>query len=170
MKRAVFACLTIAAVGCADTPTSLRTLPLGEVDLAAATSTTSEKFPFQIDVFVQCANGGAGEDISLSGTLHVVNSLTVSNTGNIVFKSQAQPQRLSGVGAETGDLYQGTGVTQTHITELSSLPYTETFVNNFRMIGQGPGNNFLVHQTVHITVNANGEVTAEVDEGKTECK
>jgi len=29
-----------------------------------------------------------------------------------------------------------------------------TFVNNFRIIGQGPGNNFLVHKTLQIKINA----------------
>jgi hypothetical protein len=50
-----------------------------------------------------------------------------------------------------------------------SFPFIETFVNNFKIIGQGPGNNFLVHQNVHITVNANGTLTASVDNFSTEC-
>jgi hypothetical protein len=50
------------------------------------------------------------------------------------------------------------------------LPYTFTYINNFRMIGQGPGNNFLVHTTNHVTINANGEATATVDNTSTECK
>ena len=46
----------------------------------------------------------------------------------------------------------------------------DTFINNFRIIGQGPGNNYLVHQTVHLTVNANGVVTASVSNSSVECK
>jgi hypothetical protein len=43
-------------------------------------------------------------------------------------------------------------------------------VNNFRIIGQGPGNNYLVHEVFHVTINANGEVTAYVDNFSIECK
>jgi hypothetical protein len=43
-------------------------------------------------------------------------------------------------------------------------------VNNFRLIGQGSGNNLQVHQNVHITINANGTVTATVDNTSVDCK
>ena len=41
----------------------------------------------------------------------------------------------------------------------SGLRFNATFVNNFRWIGPGRGNNFLSHQTFHVTVNANGVTT-----------
>jgi hypothetical protein len=50
------------------------------------------------------------------------------------------------------------------------LPITETFVNNFRIIGDGTGNNLLVHSTFHITVNAAGVLTAFVDGFRSECR
>ncbi len=78
---------------------------------------------------------------------------------------------MRGIGLTTGDKYQGTGVTQDHFNVgADGLPVTFTFVNNFRIIGQGPGNNYLVHQTFHVTINAHGEVTAEVDNIRVECK
>jgi hypothetical protein len=45
-----------------------------------------------------------------------------------------------------------------------------TFVNNFRIIGQGPGNNFLVHETMHITLNAAGFLTVFHDNITVDCK
>jgi hypothetical protein len=50
------------------------------------------------------------------------------------------------------------------------MPYNYTLVNNFRIIGQGAGNNFLLHETFHITVNANGELTAVADNYSVDCK
>ena len=41
---------------------------------------------------------------------------------------------------------------------------------NYRLIGQRPGNNVLIHQTIHITFNSNGEATASVDHTNSECK
>ena len=48
--------------------------------------------------------------------------------------------------------------------------YESTYINNFRIVGQGNGNNFLVHETYHVTVNANGEATAYVDNFRVECR
>ncbi len=45
-----------------------------------------------------------------------------------------------------------------------------SFVNNFRMIGPGPGNNYLEHQNTHITINANGDVTVTHDNFSVDCK
>jgi hypothetical protein len=43
-------------------------------------------------------------------------------------------------------------------------------VNNFRIIGQGRGNNFLVHENVHLTITANGDVGTAHDNFGVECK
>ena len=137
----------------------------------ATTFTDNVRVPINISVFVPCAAGGAGEIVDLSGPLHVLFHITVDNNGGVHIKTHAQPQGVRGVGQTTGDQYQGTGVTQDHFNVGSDgLPVTFTFVNNFRIIGQGPGNNSLVHETFHVTVNANGELTADVDNFRVECK
>ena len=121
-------------------------------------------------VFVPCANDGAGEVISLNGRLHILITFTI-NGNNVSGKTHFQPQGLSGVGLDTGDKYQGTGVTQDHFKgSLQNGLFNATFINNFRMIGQGPGNNFLAHENFHFTINANGIVTAEHDNFSVECK
>jgi hypothetical protein len=78
-----------------------------------------------------------------------------------------QPARVSGIGDVTGNKYQGTGVTQTDFN--LNVGQTFTFVNNFRFIGQGPGNDSTIHQNVHVTVNANGVVTSTVDNLTVKC-
>jgi hypothetical protein len=144
--------------------------------LAAAVSaqalaiTTNDFIPFAQAVFVPCADGGAGEVVLISGTLHVQNHITINNNRASI-KSHFQPQGASGVGVTTGDVYHATGVTQEH----DSVPLTNgafefTFINNFRIIGEGPDNNLLVHQTVHVTVNANGDVTSNVTNTSVECR
>jgi hypothetical protein len=89
----------------------------------------------------------------------------------VSLKIHFQPQGAGGTGLVTGDTYNATGVTQEH----DSLPLINgaaefTFINNFRIIGQGPDNNFLVHQTVHQTVNANGDVTSTIVNQSVECR
>ena len=139
------------------------------VSAQAVAITTNDFIPFAQAVLVPCANGGAGEVVLISGTLHVQNHITI-NDNRASIKIHFQPQGAGGVGLTTGDQYNATGVTQEH----DSLPLTNgatefTFTNNFRIIGQGPDNNLQVHQTVHVTVNANGDVTTIVDNSTVDC-
>ena len=119
-------------------------------------------------VTVPCADGGAGEDVVFEGNLHILIAVTLDGKGGFHIKQHFQPQGLQGVGLSTGDKYQATGVTQIHFN--GQVGQTITFINNFRMIGQGPGNNFLVHENYHLTVNANGVVSVEHDNMSVECK
>jgi hypothetical protein len=168
--------VTSALLGCGDvargptTPTRAASALFGVSANSATTETTNLQVPVNILVFVPCANNGAGETVLLTGDLHVLMHVTESSSGNFHVKVHFQPMGISGEGAVTGDQYHGTGVTQEEFNVNGPLPSTDTFINNFRIIGQGPGNNFLVHQTFHITINANGEVTAFVDNFKSECK
>jgi hypothetical protein len=75
---------------------------------------------------------------------------------------------VSGNGLTTGLKYQATGVTQGEFS--GKIGFESTFINRFDIIGQGPNNNFSVHETMHITVNANGTETSFFDNFGVECK
>jgi hypothetical protein len=142
----------------------------GAVFGQAIAITTNDFVPFALAAFVPCANDGAGEVVLVEGTLHLQDHITINGTrANI--KTHAQPMGATGVGLTTGDSYQATGVTQ----EQDSIPlingaFEFTFINNFKIIGQGSDNNLLVHQTVHVTIDANGFVTTIVDNQTIECR
>ena len=123
-----------------------------------------------LTVFIPCAAGGTGETVDLTGTLHTLITFTIDgNTVSGFF--HFQPQGISGTGETTGAKYQATGVTQESFkNSLQNGQANETFVNNFRLIGQGPGNNFLVHETLHFTINADGAVTVSHDNFSADCK
>ncbi len=179
LRRALAGLTTLVVsgllLGCADatggpTGPDASALPVLDVSPSSATNVIiNEQVPFNTVFFVSCANGGAGEAVVLSGTLHVLIHETVSSSGNFHLKLHFQPQGVSGTGLATGDSYRATGVTQEHFN-FNQLPINDTFVNNFRIIGQGPGNNFSVHQTFHITINANGELTSFQNNFKADCK
>ena len=123
-----------------------------------------------LTVFIPCAANGAGEVVDLSGPLHTLITFTI-NGNNLSMSFHFQPQGISGTGETTGDKYQATGVTQQSFkTSLQNGQANLTFVNNFRIIGQGPGNNYLVHETMHITVNADGVATVSHDNFSVDCK
>jgi hypothetical protein len=137
---------------------------------AQAEVVVNESIDLNLAVFVPCANGGAGELVGLNGPLHTLITFNI-NGNNFSGKTHFQPQGISGVGQDTGNKYQGAGVTQDHFKgSFNNGQFNETFVNNFRIIGQGPGNNFLVHENFHLTINANGEVTTAHDNFNAECK
>ena len=136
----------------------------------ATSDTINQSIPVVLNQFVPCANGGAGEFITLTGNLHVLQHVTV-NDNHVTFKTHFQPQGISGTGNTTGDTYHATGVTQETTTfQLDGGTYEDTFVNNFRLIGQGRGNNLLVHQVSHFTFNNNGELTSDHTTFSIDCQ
>jgi hypothetical protein len=138
------------------------------VRTAQAEVQTNLKVPVTIGVFIPCAADGAGEVVFLTGNLHVLLRFNTDQAGGIHVASHFQPQGISGTGQTTGDKYQATGVTQDEFN--AKVGVEETFVNNFRIIGQGNGNNFLIHETFHIKFNASGIPRASVDNFSVDCR
>lgn len=137
---------------------------------AYAAVQVNDKTDIALTVFIPCAAGGAGEVVDLFGPLHTLITANINGT-NVSGYTHFQPQGISGVGETTGATYHATGVTlESFKNSLVNGQANDTFVNNFRIIGDGPGNNFLVHETEHITINANGTITVFHDNFSTECK
>lgn len=134
----------------------------------ATAFTISERDPLDREVFVACAAGGAGEVVHLTGELHELLHITLDSAGGVHVREHLNPQGVSGTGLTTGDKYQGTGVSQ--FESNGKVGAEITTVDNFRIIGQGNGNNLLVHGNLHITVNPDGTVTAFHDNFSVECK
>jgi hypothetical protein len=171
MKQVLSVSLAVALLAaCEQPPTGIE--PAGDnaarPAFSALTLTDNQVVPISLTQFIPCANGGAGEDVTLTGNLHILLHITIANSGNVILKEHFQPQGITGLGSVSGDKYQGTGVTQDVST--GAFGSTFTFINNFRMIGQGPGNNFQVHENLHVTVNANGTLTSFHDNFSTTCK
>ncbi len=137
---------------------------------ASGEVTVNDDVEIFLSEFVPCAAGGNGEVVDLSGRLHTVVTFTINNN-NVIGHFHVQPQGVSGVGETTGLKYQGTGVTESSFKGvLQNGQANITFVNNFRIIGQGPGNDFLVHETLQIKINADGIATVTHDHFMTDCK
>ena len=75
---------------------------------------------------------------------------------------QFHPQGGTGIGETTGT-YRATGG-NIEIGDPDDDLVTHTFVNNFKLIATEPaGISSIEHQVLHITVNAQGEITADVE-------
>ena len=170
MRRHLLLAPITLLLACDSAPTAPEQTANPTPTFAASAFTDNFVAPLDQLVFIPCANGGVGEDVELTGRLHVLVHATLASDSNFVFKEHFQPQGVAGIGSVTGDTYHGTGATQdlTHYGRVGQQTFT--FVNNFRIIGQKTGNNVLLHEVAHFTVNANGTVTASFDKLTAECK
>ena len=93
------------------------------------------------------------------------------NANHFTVKNQINLQGVSGTGEVTGTKYQATEVftNQSSGAISSNAPFEQTSVGNEHFVGQGPGNNFNFHFTFHVTINANGDLTAFVDNFSVDC-
>jgi hypothetical protein len=122
---------------------------------AGATNTTVS---YAYSGFVPCANGGAGE--LLTGTIdaHILETST----------STAFQARGSLVGSVTGDTYRLNA--NEHSTDVTNAGdhASLTYVNRYRLIGPGPGNNLVVKETAHIT-RSGDDYVVDRDEWTIDC-
>ncbi|MEP6689305.1 MAG: hypothetical protein ABJC36_13225 [Gemmatimonadales bacterium] len=157
----------MSSIGCqhdATAPTS------GDGPSFSAQSTTENiQNLIEVTKFVPCANGGLGEDVTLSGSFHTMSHVTLDGSGGAHVKVVHNPQGISGTGLTTGTKYLGVGGSPTDGFNVK-VGEENTSVINMRIIGQGPGNNLQIHSDFHFTVLANGVVTSFHDNVRITCK
>ncbi|HEX5809032.1 MAG TPA: hypothetical protein VFY25_10235 [Anaerolineales bacterium] len=128
----------------------------------------ASEFPVEWISWVPCAAGGAGEEVHVTGTFRIVSQTTIDERGGLHGKYQIFSKGLQGVGLTTGDKYQGKYIFQDRFNSWST--YTHTYGDKVKLTGEGPGNNLASSFRIHMTVNAQGEVTAYIDTWSWECK
>jgi hypothetical protein len=159
--------IALGVLACNQDPTNSEGLP--DLPGIEARVVVNEMIQFVETNLVPCANGGAGEPVEVTGKLHVVLHETVDAAGGIHQSFHLQDAGSSGVGLVTGTVYRRVGVTRETGSLTSSGTEEFTFINVFDFTAPGPGNNFQLHQVVHVTINQNG-VTSEVVKSTVECR
>jgi hypothetical protein len=132
---------------------------------SASARAVTQRIPFDV---VLAPEEACGEAIHLNGTLLAQFSTTESSGGNIEVGFHFNPQGVTGVGLTSGATYHATGVTR-ETTTIRAGGISDTFVNSFKIIGEGSAQNFLETDVFHLTMNANGVVTAIVDRSTIRC-
>lgn len=163
--------IAVGLSACAESPIA----PLRVIDqppaLLAETASSQLTMNFNRRVWVSCANDGAGEFVALLGVIEMHSQVTEDGNGGVHMSTHVRPSGVVGVGLVSGKAYRGTGGTfEGEGYDADGYPATYSFVINFRIIGQGPGNNLLMHMTIHQSMNSGGEMSAEVDLASSECK
>lgn len=109
------------------------------------------------------SNECTGEDVEITGSIHFVSK--TQPDGGIV--GHFNYQHVTGTGLTSGTEYRVSAVDQVHLSP--PFPSSVHSVRSFRMIAPGPGNNLLVHVLMHITVTANGDVSASIERLTNRC-
>jgi hypothetical protein len=117
-----------------------------------------ERFPFEEEIWNPCAE----EWVELEGTLQFVSHWAEDENGGVHLLFQVVPQNIRGVGHSTGAEYRFSG----SVIEVDNFTWygvdraeTFTFIDQHRFIAQGASENGVLMETVHITMDANGEHT-----------
>lgn len=112
------------------------------------------------------------ELVDMSGTEHIVISETNSSNGNYHYHVH-QNIKLQGIGQTSGAKYQAQATAQDRVNLTQGgdgCCGNASIVIQVKIIGQGKATDYHAKQLTHITVNANGDVTAFIDKFEVECK
>jgi hypothetical protein len=139
---------------------------------AAADGATVVRTELSAAATVPCALGGVGEEVVVAGSVLTVLLQTTDASGGTHFVLRANYDSLVGSGLTSGTVYHAVATEGTSSYDFDPFvgpPYSLTHTQHVRFIGRGPDNDFSVTTTIHFTVNAKGEVTAEVQDLRIDC-
>jgi hypothetical protein len=125
---------------------------------------------FELPVFIPCANGGLGEEVLFVGTSRVIDHAVITGTRVTVF--QVVEQHQTGTGPITGDRYELAFAYHFKPVSASLVngQSTMSFTAHLAITAPGSGNNMYLPLTIHVTVNAAGDITADVERFPVICK
>lgn len=132
----------------------------------ASTTTTNENIAFTNSLFNPCN----GDQVTFSGTMHVVNTMTTDGGGGTHLKTHINYQDVTGTGTPSGISYNVRTVSNEVINDNDGPQSEATVISTVKLIAQGPSLNFFLRTVIHVTINANGETTSTVQEVGFECR
>lgn len=133
----------------------------------ATTVTSNASFPFT-DTAVACD----GDTVNISGRMHLLAHVTTDARGGRHVTLQINTEGVKGVGQTSGGEYVSSATNNESINDSDTTggqsEYTVT--TKFLLAGKGKLSDLLTKVTMHVTVNADGEATAEVTNVVAECR
>ena len=145
----------------------LASLAAGPASAQTITETNHFVFPQVFTIVNPCT----GDALSFTGDFVAITHVTVTDAGHVVVVSNGHSSREVGVDLTTGQTFRLlSSAASVGTFQASGAPseFTVGLTNNF--VGQGPANNLIQHELQHITINANGEVSASLDQVSIECR
>jgi hypothetical protein len=163
MKRDLMTPLLIAAlVGCDGGAPALAGPPIG-VNAAV----TQQSFTPLSLVFLNTCNGDL---FHVTGTVHDVRTVTYDKAGGVHQTVHVNFQWASGVSQLTGIRYKVVSTQAVSVNNPGGLPFEQTTQVIVKLVGSGPDDNSTFRIRMHLTVNAEGEVTVSFSESEAVCR
>jgi hypothetical protein len=133
----------------------------------AQATTFTERVIEPLDASVIACNG---EEVTLTGELHLTFQTTIDARGGIHERFTLVPHKIRGVGSVTGTQYSLVGGHRSHFNaDADSAPLIFMNTEMFNLVSQGGTDNLQAKINFHVTVNANGVETVLVDSLSVRC-
>jgi hypothetical protein len=107
--------------------------------------------------------------VNLSGDIHVVITTTSAGNGSYRVNNHLNSE-LSGASITTGTKYVNSENQDDEWYARPPFPAVHTHTYDFLLVSQSGTDDYVLHMTMHETVNANGVPTATVDKFSMDCK
>ena len=122
----------------------------------------NESIPVDYSLYNPCTE----ENVDFSGDLHLLVGGSISPSGFGHFNIHINNQNISGEGDDTHDSYQIAGAANLTISTdmVDNNPLVVNAVLNMQFVSKNTADNLKLQAHFHITINANGEVTAIVED------
>jgi hypothetical protein len=157
----------IALVLAAAVPLALLAIQVARPTPALAENVVNVTFhvPAQVEIN-PCT---PGDVVNLSGDIHVVITTTADAAGGYRVDNHLNSQ-LSGASILTGLEYTNSTTNDEEWYARPPFPAVHTHTYDFELVNQTGFDNYVLHMTMHETVDANGVPTATVDNFSMDCK
>ena len=126
-------------------------------------------FNMDVDSTAYEYNECTGEPIYLYGTVHLLATVTDDGAGGQHTHVHINYQDVRAIGLITGTTYlvPGAGDVQLNVTTGAA---NVTAATRARFVAPGGDNDLYVYQTIHATVDANGDETVEIIDTQIGCQ
>jgi hypothetical protein len=159
---------TLALVACGDVTPIAPAATIQPVDLEPRPAMVQNtRVPFVLNLTNPCN----GERVPLVGELHLRTAMTVDQGGGS-HVSGGLNGHFTGVGQTTGVRYVSTWAqpVTNNVHPVGTAATDLTIVTNRQVVAQGAAPNFYLKQRIHVTRNANGELTVTRFEFTVACQ
>ena len=142
-------------------------LALAAVPAASSAAVVQNvRVPLAATFFDPCT----GDVITFSGTIHLLVGVTPDGSGGFHLHVADNVSDVTGVGIPSGTVYHGVGGDWFELNARPPFPFETTQTDVFGLISTGSTPNLVANDTLHITVNADGTVTAQVIRVSFSCR
>lgn len=123
--------------------------------------------PFEETLFVPCANGGAGEQVSLTGSIHFVYQMFWTDRGfSLVYHDNSQG--VTGVGLTSGETFTGSEGTQGTVSAVwENDQWIGTTIQQMRITGRTAS--YVIKYKRQVVITPDGKVTVNIKEKTVDC-